>query len=165
MMCGCLAAKSQAASDSVLVEKSLPYIVVVERTNGERTKGVLHHLDSVAIDVINFHDSTFHILIPRNEVVAIRYRKEGKIRRHALIGLGIGVASGAIVGFSTYDAHKCDFNTCVEKGVDPLTTSVIGGIVGAGTGALIGSRYTRIDLQGDPKKYSAAISFFESPTK
>lgn len=152
------------SSDSLAAPK---YIVIVEHKNGQTTKGLLHSMDMRSIDLINFihRDSIIHITVPAYDVAAIRYRKDGKIRRHALIGLGIGVAAGAIVGSVTYDAHKCDFNTCVEKGVDPLTTSVLGGILGAGTGAIIGSRYTKIDLAGDPLKYEAAITFFENQEK
>jgi hypothetical protein len=141
------------------------YIVVVEHKDGRTTKGVLHSIDQQVVDLINFvrHDSLIHILVASREVEAIRYRKEGKIRRHALIGLGIGAVAGVITGLATYDAHKCDFNTCVEKGVDPGTTLVLGGILGAGTGAILGARYTTIDVNGDPAKYAAAISFFENP--
>jgi hypothetical protein len=141
------------------------YIVVVEHKNGQTTKGLLYSMDMQSVDLINFihRDSIIHITVPAYDVAAIRYRKDGKIRRHALIGLGIGVGVGAIVGFATYDAHKCDFNTCVESGVDPLTTSVLGGIIGAGTGAILGSRYTKIELTGDPLKYESMISFFENP--
>jgi hypothetical protein len=147
------------------VSSKLRYIVVVEHKNGQTTKGILHSIDGDGVDVINFihRDSIIHILVPYGAVGNIRYRKEGKVRRHALIGFGIGVGVGAITGFATYDAYKCDFNTCVEKGVDPLTTSILGGILGAGTGAIIGSRYTNLELEGDPRKYQAAISFFENP--
>lgn len=159
-LCNDVAAQTK---DSVVTKSR--YIVIVEHKNGQTTKGMLHSIDHRAIDLINFihRDSTIHLIVPYGDVAGIRYRKEGKIRRHALAGLGIGVGLGAIIGFATYDAHKCDFNTCVEKGVDPLTTSVLGGILGAGTGAIIGSRYTRIELEGDPSKYQAAIEFFEKP--
>jgi hypothetical protein len=145
-------------------ENARGYIVIVEHKGGGTSKGILFSIDAEAIDLMNFHrDSITHIVVYATDIASIRYRKEGKIRRHALLGLGIGVGAGAIVGFATYDAHKCDINTCVEKGIDPLTTSVLGGIIGAGTGAILGARYTKIELDGDPKKYEAAISFFEIP--
>lgn len=139
------------------------YIVIVEKKNGETAKGLLHAVTKESVDIINFRDSAVHILIPSEDVTAIRYRKLRKMLKYGFAGFGIGAVVGVVVGAITYEAHPCGFATCVEKGIDPVSAGMIGGIAGAAIGAGLGSKFTRIDLQGDPKKYEAAITFFEKP--
>jgi len=155
-----------ALSQETFAQKSAgkaTYIVVIGQKNGTSTKGVLHSITPEAIDIINFHDSIVHIVVPAAEVSSIRYRKQGRIGRHVGWGALIGGVTGFVVGLATYDAHPCGFTTCVERGIDPLSTLMIGALAGGATGVITGSRFKEIPLDGDPKKYEAAVFFFENP--
>jgi hypothetical protein len=90
-------------------------------------------LQSVTEDSVLLNSSSGQQTLSRKEVMRLSVKKEGRRKRHALIGLASGAGGGWVIGL----AIPCT-GFCVEsQGEVAAVTTVLGALVGAVVGVAI----------------------------
>jgi hypothetical protein len=77
----------------------------------------------------------------RTEIVSVSAKQKGHRLRHALIGLGVGTAAGALIGFGIGhgQASGCQKSGGGWCGLDTAAGAALGGMGGLVGGAMIGA--------------------------
>lgn len=81
--------------------------------------------------------------LSRAQVVSVSVREKGHRVRHALIGLGVGVAAGALIGWGIghSQASGCQKSGGGWCGLDTVAGAGLGGLSGLVGGAVIGASW------------------------
>ena len=110
--------------------------ILIARAGSSAVRG---ELQSVSDDSISINASSGQQSVPRGQVARLSVRKKGNRGRHALIGLVIGAGAGAVVGAASYSSCNgfCIINP--SRGALAGAGAAVGGLLGAGVGALLPS--------------------------
>jgi len=73
---------------------------------------------------------------PRAQIVSVSVKKNGHRVRNALVGLGVGTAAGAVIGFGV--GHSQCSKTGAWCGLDQIWGAGVGGLGGLAGGTLTG---------------------------
>jgi hypothetical protein len=127
----------------------------------EARVSLVDHAAVVARDVSVSADSVFmrpHMLghaswrlgparaVPITEVRSIEVTRRSRgARDGALLGLGLGVAAGAVIGVVVFEASPGE-SEMWSRGVSVFVCSIIGGVLGTGLGLLVGANAGSTDV-------------------
>jgi hypothetical protein len=143
--------------------------------NTKNVRGILYEVSNKSLKILDNHSR--EIVIAANTIETVKIRRKGKIGKGLLIGALAGAATGAIIGlasgdepdkivdggwlFGTYTAYG---TTAGEKaGMLGISLGFFGGI----TGAILGTKKEKFQINGDIKKYEEHVKKLQnySPTR
>ena len=87
-------------------------------------------------------------VIPYEYLDEVRYRNKNSYKKGMIWGVSIGATIGGIIGASQYD-DEANNSFVGESLLGPLSGVVIGGLVGLGTGLVLGNLKSKNKIQGD----------------
>ena len=143
-----------AAQDSTKVAKGDAVKVTAPSRDLHEWPGVFEQRTGDTITVRGSGADTARVVLPIGVITRFEVNHGNqKSHGHALTGLLVGFGAGAIVG--AVDGSSCDKSSttiCFNSGEEALMLGAIGGLLGAGIGALIRSDpFTTVTLQPQVK--------------
>ncbi|HZY78324.1 MAG TPA: hypothetical protein VFE50_02290, partial [Cyclobacteriaceae bacterium] len=117
--------------------------------NGSSIKGHLYSMTDTTVSVFPIRQrqlpvSTFSL----KEIKAIGVRRKNSIRRGSNIGAVVGLVSTGLVVYSTYEGHGPKPEA--DRGSAAAFGAMFGLLIGEGVGALCGTLYRSIEINGMP---------------
>ena len=125
-------------------KKIKPYKVWVTQLDGKIYKGFLYSADEDGIVITVNHLSNEHVYtIEYSKIKMIKWRRKGSVGGTALL---LGGAWAILFGGGAYNAND-------DGGYWNLIIAAIGGVLGGGSGALIGTIKEKMIINGDIENY------------
>lgn len=138
-LCLCVAAQDPAAKwDNV---KALALGTQFRVVSSASRKPIEGTLQSVTDSDLSLMRGTQVESFPRTQIVSVSARQNGRRLRNVFIGLGVGTAAGALIGFGIGhgQASGCQKSGGGWCGLYTVEGAGLGGISGLVSGALVGA--------------------------
>ena len=135
-------------------KKIKPYKVWVTQLDGKIYKGFLYSADEDEIVItVNYFSTETIYTIEYSKIKMIKWRRKGSVGRTALLLGGAGVIILGGSGYAAGDDPKDQWLFRVDKEEKALSGAIVGGILGGGFGALIGTIKEKMIINGDIENY------------
>jgi len=154
----------KAQSDTLTPKKPKPFVASIQGMNDENIKGDVVSVNDSGM-MLRSYDGSFKV--PAENIGSLTLKRKNSVLRGTLMGLGIGVASGMIIGFA--QGNSPDKQIVIPNIFDPgsdLIFTVAGtrasqkaligattlGLTGTITGAIIGAVAKKTFIIGGKKE-------------